>query len=306
MLLFRIEKSKFIKTKENSINLEKDIQILTEQNLNEIFGLEIITSEFILENFRIDTLAFDAQTQSFVVIEYKRDQSFSIVDQGVSYLNTIFRNKAELILEYNERKKKNLNRDSVDWNQIRVIFIAQRFTSHQQNVVGFRDFPIELWEVKRFENNLILFNQIKPPETKESIGTIAKGKLIKDIAKEIKEYSLDDHYKKASSKTKEILEILREKIIELDINIKERPVKNYIGYKLNWYNFVSVFVYKDRLKVYVRKEKIDNDDKKQFTKVPDSYKWGTTPLWWIGINNTNDLNYLIKVIKESYNSAPDK
>lgn len=48
------------------------MQKLTENNLDSIFGLEFIATEFQLHNLRIDTLAFDNETSSFVIIEYKR------------------------------------------------------------------------------------------------------------------------------------------------------------------------------------------------------------------------------------------
>jgi hypothetical protein len=48
------------------------MQKLTENNLDSIFGLEFIATEFQLYNLRIDTLAFDNETNSFVIIEYKR------------------------------------------------------------------------------------------------------------------------------------------------------------------------------------------------------------------------------------------
>ena len=69
-----------------------------------------------MQNFRIDTLAFDTETKSFVRIEYKRDRSFSVVDQGFAYLSLMLNNKADFILEYNERMKDNLKREDVDWS----------------------------------------------------------------------------------------------------------------------------------------------------------------------------------------------
>ena len=40
-----------------------------------------VKSEFAIKNFRIDTLAFDSKSKSFVIIEYKKDKNFSIIDQ---------------------------------------------------------------------------------------------------------------------------------------------------------------------------------------------------------------------------------
>ena len=67
-----------------------------------------IRSEFSIKNSRIDTLAFDPETQAFVIIEYKRQQNSSVVDQGISYLNLMLEYKADFIVEYNEKQKSHL------------------------------------------------------------------------------------------------------------------------------------------------------------------------------------------------------
>ena len=174
MPIFKIENQKLVVVKELQIDLEKDIQKLTEENLELILDLKFIGSEFSLHNFRIDTLAFDQENNSFVIIEYKRDRSFSIIDQGYAYLSLMLHNKADFILEYNEKTGKGLRRGDVDWSQSRVLFLANSFTAYQQNAISFKDLPIELWEVKKFNNDLVLFNELKSPETSESIKTLQK------------------------------------------------------------------------------------------------------------------------------------
>src|SRR3990167_1065718 len=151
MAIFRIDKQVLVPISEVSFKVEKDIQELTEINLRTIFGLKLIASEIQLHGLRIDTLAFNPETQSFVVIEYKRDRSFSIIDQGYAYLSLVLNNKADFTLEYNESQKDNLKRDDIDWSQTRVIFLANSFTVHQRNAINFKDLPIELWEVKKFK-----------------------------------------------------------------------------------------------------------------------------------------------------------
>jgi RecB family endonuclease NucS len=95
MPLFTLSNHKLKKINEKKIDLEKDIQTITENNLNEVFGLKFVSTEFALNNLRIDTLAFDEETQSFVIIEYKKDRSFSVVDQGFAYLALMLNNKAD-------------------------------------------------------------------------------------------------------------------------------------------------------------------------------------------------------------------
>lgn len=130
MALFKIENNDNLEQiKELPFKLEKEIQDLTEKNIKTIFGLEFVRSEFGLNNFRIDTLAFDKDSASFVIIEYKRDKNFSVIDQGYAYLSLMLNNKADFILEYNENNKDTLKRDDIDWSQSRVLFISPSFTT---------------------------------------------------------------------------------------------------------------------------------------------------------------------------------
>ena len=75
MPLFRIVDNNLTRIKSNPFSLEKEIQDLTENSLEELFNLELIRSEFSLKNFRIDSLAFDNETNAFVIIEYKKDKN---------------------------------------------------------------------------------------------------------------------------------------------------------------------------------------------------------------------------------------
>ena len=105
--------------------LEKEIQNLFENNLSLISDFIFVKSEFSIKNRRIDTLAFDPKNKYFVIIEYKRNKNYSVIDQGVSYLNLMLEYKAEFIIEYNESLNKNLKRKDVDWSQSKVIFCTK-------------------------------------------------------------------------------------------------------------------------------------------------------------------------------------
>jgi hypothetical protein len=171
MALFKIENNDNLEQiKELPFKLEKEIQDLTEKNIKTIFGLEFVRSEFGLNNFRIDTLAFDKDSASFVIIEYKRDKNFSVIDQGYAYLSLMLNNKADFILEYNENNKDTLKRDDIDWSQSRVLFISPSFTTYQKEAINFKDLPIELWEIKRYNNKTVNYNQIQTSGAQESVG----------------------------------------------------------------------------------------------------------------------------------------
>jgi hypothetical protein len=174
-----------LRVKEVSFKSErKDIQRVTELSLMEVFGYQFVKSELQLGTLRIDTLAFDNENKSFVIIEYKIDQSFSLIDQGYAYLGLLLNNKAEFILEYNEYKNQSLKRDDFDWSQSKVIFISPQFTKYQKQAINFRDLPIEVWEISKFANGTILFNELKSPEMSESITVISRSsEIVQKVSK---------------------------------------------------------------------------------------------------------------------------
>jgi RecB family endonuclease NucS len=116
MKIYSLQKQKLSEIKENPFKLEREIQNLFENKLDELMGLTFVKSEFSIKNKRIDTLAFDRQTNAFVIIEVKRDKNLSVVDQGFTYLSLMLENKADFIVEYNECLKGKLTRDDIDWH----------------------------------------------------------------------------------------------------------------------------------------------------------------------------------------------
>ena len=61
-MLYRLNNKKLTAIKQENVSqkyLEKDIQKMTEDNLEEVFGLRFIETEFAVDNLRIDTLAFE-------------------------------------------------------------------------------------------------------------------------------------------------------------------------------------------------------------------------------------------------------
>ena len=69
MLLYQIDANNLKPIKKTEFKYERDLQKLTENNMEEVFNLKFVASEFQLDNLRIDTLAFNEETNSFVIIE---------------------------------------------------------------------------------------------------------------------------------------------------------------------------------------------------------------------------------------------
>ena len=157
MVLFKQNNGKLQHIQESTFELEKKIQKITEDNLKQIFDLEFVKSEFqVTSEFRIDTLAFDKESSSFVIIEYKNGRDKGLMTQGLAYLSTMLDRHSDFITEYNERLNKNLKKTDVDKSQSKIIFISSSF---DKNIIQASnlDLPIELWKVQLYENNMIQY-----------------------------------------------------------------------------------------------------------------------------------------------------
>jgi len=308
MPLFKSEGDALIEIKEENFDLEKNLQKITEKNLELIFGLKLIKGasnggEFSLNGFRIDTLAFDKESKSFIIIEYKKDKNLSVIDQGYAYLSLLLNNKAEFILEYNENSEDKLKREDVDWTQSKVVFVSPNFTRYQKQAINFKDLPIELYEVKRFSGEIILYEQLKSPETSESINKISqKSEVVQDVNKEVKVYSEEDHFGRASERTLQIYHEIKEKVLELGDDIIVKPRKWYIGFKRNT-NFVDFELQKKQIKLFLNLKSGELNDPegvaKDQTKPEPKGHWGNGD-YEIVIENIYNLSYILSLIKQSY------
>lgn len=302
MPIYKQTDDKLVSIKEKRVDLEKSVQNLVEVNLSGIFDLSFVATELPLNNLRIDTLAFDEEAKAFVVIEYKRDKNFTVIDQGYAYLALLLNNKADFVLEYNEKCRKNLKKDDVDWSQSKVVFIAQSFTKYQQEAIGFQDLPIELWEVKKYDEDLVSFNQVRASEKSESIKTVTKNKEVERVSREIKQYSLDDHIKKNWTKAKELFEVFSQQVLELDPRFEIHPVKYYIGFKIE--NKVVFNIQARMSKLLLELYRVRPEDLKDLDKrtryVKNSLKYYNKHVTQFDIENEDDIDYAMSLVKQVY------
>lgn len=302
MKLFNCKEGKLTDISQNEFKLEKDIQNLIENNLGNLFGLEMVKSEFPIRNFRVDTLAYDKENKCFVVIEYKKDRNFSVIDQGYTYMSLLLNNKSDFILEYNENCDGYLKKDDVDWSQSKVIFISPHFTEYQKHSVNFKDVPFELWEIKRYENDLIGLLQHKTT-SQESISIISEDKngVVNQVAKEVKVYteeSLMNQSKNRPEWVKELYLNLKSRILNLgDVEIK--PNGNYVSFRRKS-PFVDIVFYNSGLSTMINmKEGTLDDPKKVMQTFGGKGHWGNGD-YFITIDANTDLDYIMFLINQSY------
>lgn len=299
MPLFTINQGSAKELGERPFKLEKDIQKIFEHNLHAFMGLRFVKSEFTVKTRRIDTLAFDPDTNAFIIIEYKRDKNNSVVDQGIAYLNLMLDNKAEFIVEYNESLQANLTRSAVDWSQTRVAFVASSFTENQKQATNFKDLAIELWEVKRFENSTLLVNVVRKAASAPSIKQLApQSESLAQVSKEIKEYTEKDHYEGSSEEMVELYERFKEAILNLGDNLDIKPKKKEIGFTHNGKIFMDICLLKNSLKIWINLKRGQLDDPRNIAEdVSSTGHWGNGD-YQIKVSDDKHLEYIMSLVRQ--------
>ena len=305
MLVFRNQKWNLTEINEKLFDLEKDLQKLTEENLSVIFGLQFIATEFALQEFRLDTLTYDEENNSFTIIEYKRWSSYSVVDQGFSYLWLLLNNKAHFVLEYNNKTGKNLSIKDINRESSKVIFVANAFNAYQRNAIDFKDLPIELRETKQFGTDTIIYNQIKAKNVTASVKTLTKNadSEVNKVMKEIKVSTVEDFLSKETQERKDLYNEFEERLLSLDARIVwPIPHSTSITFKIGKTNIFGLESRKQQgffLRKHMTKEKFssfpDPEKKLRFNpKKANPDYWA----WLFYITSSKDIDYAMFLIKQ--------
>ncbi|WP_334321587.1 DUF5655 domain-containing protein [Gilliamella apicola] len=300
MQIFSNKKQSLILLKEKPFKLEKEIQTLFENNLEMIGNLTFVKSEFRIKDYRIDTLAYDEESKSFVIIEYKRDRNLSVIDQGVTYLNLMLDYQADFIVEYNESCQANLKRNEIDWSQSKIIFVSPAFTDYQKQSTNFKDLAIELWEIKRFENDMITINPIKRSKSAPSIKQIqhTQNSPLDKVTKELIVYDEDTHLKDKNDEVSELYDSFKNAILALSADIEIYPKKLYIAFKKGKNNIVSIHLQNRSLKLWLNAKKGNLDDPKKLTKDVSNVGHWATGDYELTVSDTNNLEYIMSLVKQ--------
>ncbi len=285
---------------EKPFKLEREMQKVFEDNLGLIMCLEIVKSEFTINNRRIDTLAFDKQSNSFVIIEYKRDKNNAVFDQGITYLNLMLKYKADFVLEYNENKKKSLLRDNVDWSQSRVVFVSSDFTENQINATDFKDFAIELWEVKRYSNNTVAINKIEKSKSAPSLNSISeKNNTYQDILKEIKVCNEEDHLQGVNDGIIELYEKFKNAILNLKEGFEVVPKKLWISFRVDNKIICDIKITNNSLKIFINLKKGQLKDSNKLMRDVSEVGHHGNGDYQVIVKDDDNLEYIMSLIKQA-------
>jgi len=299
MPIFSITNSSASKIPPIKVGLEKNVQKLFEKNLTEILNITFLASEHSTSfGGRIDTLGVD-NNGSPVIIEYKRTQNDSVINQGLSYLHWLLDHRADFEALVH---KANVSVE-VDWASPRVICVAESYNKFDLDTVALLPIDIELLRYRLYERDILLVE----PEVQRKVK-ISTSEIFEKTEKQKREFkdhvkhTVEEHLRSASDHARKLFSTLREKIMALDDSIAEEPKAHYIAYKLT-NNFVDITVQKDSLKLFLNIPSGELTDPggiaRDLTKPKFIGHWGNGD-YEVKLDRSEDVDAVMALINQSY------
>jgi len=285
--LFNISGTKTINIKSKRLSLEKEIQDIVEKNLETLFGIKFLATEYPIEEGRIDTLGLD-ENNCPVIIEYKLNSNSNVINQGLFYLNWLVEHKANFDLLCREKLGNTID---IDWDDPRLLCIATDFNKYDDNAIKQINRNIELIRYTIYENNFLMIQLAS--SVSENQGHLHPNN---DGAR----YNRIVH--RLESANKEIADFaqeLDEYILNLGDDIQKKELKNYWAYK-TIKNLVCLVINNEKLKLYLSIDYKDIKNPKDNVKdVSDIGHLGTGNTG-VNIRNKEDLEYAKELINKVY------
>lgn len=233
--LFRIQGNKLTSLARVGPKLECEIQRLFEANLETVFGLRFLASEYSTgerQAGRIDTLGLD-ENGTPTILEYKLSSSINVINQALYYLDWLVDHRGDFELLVHKRLGKDVR---VDWSAPRVLCVADSFALYDTYAVSQMGRAIQLAEYKLFADGLLLVSVVGSGQPQ---GRAAGSRQVLPP-------SVDEHLGRSKGPLREIAEELRQYLLDLGEDISESAVRGYIAYRTTR-NFCCLEIHQEHL-----------------------------------------------------------
>lgn len=280
----------------SEVILEKELQILIEQNMETFFGVRFLKSEYAVTNGRMDSIGID-ENNSPVIFEYKRSQNENVINQGLFYLDWLLDHKADfklLVIEKLGMKAAN----SIDWSVPCVICIAHDFTKYDIHAVNQMQRNIKLVSYRKYSNDLILFEHLNSPTVKPIVDNSLSDN-------DIKNHIQKTHMEKLASASEQMKTLYYSVcgfIESLGDDIISNQLKLYLAYK-KIQNIVCIEIYNKQIILFLKLNPETVELKNGFTRdMRNVGHYGTGDLQVI-IKDAADFEKAKPLIERAYNET---
>lgn len=279
-----------------SVSLEKELQNLIENNMQEFFGVRFLRSEYIIADGRIDSLGID-ENNCPVIFEYKRSTNDNVINQGLFYLNWLLDHKADFTLLVMNILGKELA-DNIDWSYPCVICIASDFNKYDFHALNQMNKNIKLVKYKKYRDDLILFehfipNNIQKISDSESLNIVS-------IKKVNKQKTFLEQFESISESMQNLYISIKNYILSLGDDVSENQLKLYVAFR-KVQNIVCVQLCRGKILLYVKLNPNEETLEEGFTRDTSNIGHYGTGNLEITISNIDDFEKAKYHIDKAYN-----
>ena len=256
--LYRINNNNAVELPAAASRLEKDLQRIVESNMEALFGVRLLASEFStgpVHGGRMDSIGID-ENGTPVIFEYKRNVSDSVINQGLFYLDWLMDHQGDFKVLGMDKLGKNAV-DSIDLSSPRLVCVANDFTRYDEHAIRQMGRSIELVRYQIFDNELLALELVASTAVAASRSSAMLSATTPQPAPTAassptpaKHSAVHDHLAKSSQALRDIYEELRTEIEALGDDITMKMTKHYVAFR-RIKNFASVEVYSQSNKLLV-------------------------------------------------------
>jgi predicted transport protein len=308
--LFQIEEGTATEIVGAAMALEKPLQTLMERNMETLFGVRFLASEYSTgpkHGGRIDSLGLD-ENNSPVIFEYKRASNQTVINQGLFYLDWLLDHKAEFQLLVMKRLGGQAA-DIIDWTNPRLICVAADFTRYDEHAVLQINRSIELVRYRDYAGKHLALELLTSTTAKATaagapgpngIGVTASPTMPAPAKGSVSK-TVSELHAQAPQAVKDLFDSLEEYLLGLGDDVTKKVTSLYYAYR-RLKNFACVEVHPQTGKIltYVKTRLPADQLEAGFTRdVTSIGHFGTGDLE-IAIASREDLEKAKPLILASY------
>lgn len=273
--------------KSTTIDLERKLQNIIEANMEVLFGVKFLATEYSISHGRIDSIGID-ENLCPVIFEYKRSINENVINQGLFYLDWLLDHRDSFKMLVLNKQLSDISKiiDNIDWENPRIICVANDFTKYDQHAVKQMKYDISLVRYIKFEDDLLLFEHVNDNDTNNNINI---SNIIKTNKKEL------------SQILSNLYEDIKNYILSLGDDVTEKRLKHYIAFR-KLKNIICVETsYKDKLILRLRLDTDIFPFEKDFSRNTAGIGHLGTGDVELTIRNSNDFEKAKPFLMQVYN-----
>ncbi len=299
--LFQTQNGTLTELDSTSAPLERSLQTQFERNLETLLGVRFLASEYATTHGgRMDSLGLDENGYP-VIIEYKRDRSENVINQGLFYLDWLMDHRGDFELLVRDKYGKDLA-DQIEWSAPRLICIAADFTKYDTHAVKQMGRNIELIRYRKFGEDLLLLELLTAVST--STANVPTVDPATGQPRPNKYRSISEAFAEAEGGLSDLYADLENYLLGLGDDVTKKTLRLYFAFRrIKNFACVEVKTSLNLLRIYLKINPDDLDLEEGFTRdVRGVGHYGTGDLE-VTIKSHEDLERAKPLLLRSYEAS---